>query len=224
MVNSYLWPQISKCKIMASTTLPPSTRLYRYKVNEDSAWPLASIWPGVKNPTFEVYAWELLGVAWNACNGLTPTVALQLAAVVYGENLFSMLLEDLEGCKGLDNHVFVDVECIEELQWWLVLIVAMGDKCMLGRPPSGSAMEGDLSDLRSGPRWMADSPGCRSNGHENSMKRSRGLLSPAVTLNSVSFDVGRFGGGCNNGNAEIQRRVGSFVAETKCKRKRPINR
>eukprot|EP01018_Ginkgo_biloba_P005945 Gb_22598 [translate_table: standard] len=39
-----------------------------------------------------VYAWELPGVAGNACNGLTPTVALQLAAVVYGANLFSVLL------------------------------------------------------------------------------------------------------------------------------------
>eukprot|EP01018_Ginkgo_biloba_P009826 Gb_19957 [translate_table: standard] len=38
----------------------------------------------------EVYAWELLGVARNACNGLTPTVALQLAAVVYGANIFSV--------------------------------------------------------------------------------------------------------------------------------------
>eukprot|EP01018_Ginkgo_biloba_P036680 Gb_00582 [translate_table: standard] len=47
----------------------------------------------------QVYAWELPGVAGNACNGLTPTVALQLAVVVYGANLFSMLLEDLEGCK-----------------------------------------------------------------------------------------------------------------------------
>eukprot|EP01018_Ginkgo_biloba_P031651 Gb_34899 [translate_table: standard] len=46
-----------------------------------------------------VYAWELPGVTGNACNGLTPTVALQLVAVVYGANLFSMLLEDLEGCK-----------------------------------------------------------------------------------------------------------------------------
>eukprot|EP01018_Ginkgo_biloba_P011026 Gb_38811 [translate_table: standard] len=43
-----------------------------------------------------VYAWELPGVAGNACNGLTPTVALQLATVVYGANLFSVLLEDLE--------------------------------------------------------------------------------------------------------------------------------
>eukprot|EP01018_Ginkgo_biloba_P000884 Gb_01712 [translate_table: standard] len=44
----------------------------------------------------QVYAWELPGVAGNACNGLTPTVALQLAVVVYGANLFSVLLEDLE--------------------------------------------------------------------------------------------------------------------------------
>eukprot|EP01018_Ginkgo_biloba_P020683 Gb_09922 [translate_table: standard] len=36
----------------------------------------------------QVYAWELPGVAGNACNGLTPTVALQLAAVVYEPNLF----------------------------------------------------------------------------------------------------------------------------------------
>eukprot|EP01018_Ginkgo_biloba_P011900 Gb_01868 [translate_table: standard] len=43
----------------------------------------------------QVYAWELPGVAGNACNGLTPTVALQLATVVYGTNLFSELLEDL---------------------------------------------------------------------------------------------------------------------------------
>eukprot|EP01018_Ginkgo_biloba_P001873 Gb_09754 [translate_table: standard] len=43
-----------------------------------------------------VYAWELPGVAGNACNGLTPTVALQLTVVVYGANLFSVLLEDLE--------------------------------------------------------------------------------------------------------------------------------
>eukprot|EP01018_Ginkgo_biloba_P034357 Gb_06119 [translate_table: standard] len=42
---------------------------------------------------WEVYAWELPGVAGNACNKLTPTVALQLAAVVYGANLFSVLLE-----------------------------------------------------------------------------------------------------------------------------------
>eukprot|EP01018_Ginkgo_biloba_P002052 Gb_17715 [translate_table: standard] len=46
-----------------------------YKVNEDSSWPLAPIWPGV-------YAWELSGVARNVCNGLTPTEALQLAVVV----------------------------------------------------------------------------------------------------------------------------------------------
>eukprot|EP01018_Ginkgo_biloba_P018094 Gb_16050 [translate_table: standard] len=44
----------------------------------------------------KVYAWELPGVAGNACNGLTPTIALQLATVVYGANLFSVLLEDLE--------------------------------------------------------------------------------------------------------------------------------
>eukprot|EP01018_Ginkgo_biloba_P033607 Gb_12589 [translate_table: standard] len=43
----------------------------------------------------QVYAWELPGVAGNACNGLNPTVALQLAAVVYGANLFSESLEDL---------------------------------------------------------------------------------------------------------------------------------
>eukprot|EP01018_Ginkgo_biloba_P011296 Gb_03049 [translate_table: standard] len=45
--------------------------------------------------TGKVYAWELPGVARNACNGLTPTVALQLATVVYGANLFSEPLEDL---------------------------------------------------------------------------------------------------------------------------------
>eukprot|EP01018_Ginkgo_biloba_P029314 Gb_29179 [translate_table: standard] len=44
---------------------------------------------------FKVYAWELPGVAGNACNDLTPTVALQLAVVVYGANLFSEPLEDL---------------------------------------------------------------------------------------------------------------------------------
>eukprot|EP01018_Ginkgo_biloba_P020512 Gb_15460 [translate_table: standard] len=43
----------------------------------------------------EVYAWEMPGVAGNSYNGLTPTVALQLAAVIYGENLFSEPLEDL---------------------------------------------------------------------------------------------------------------------------------
>eukprot|EP01018_Ginkgo_biloba_P009233 Gb_31903 [translate_table: standard] len=43
----------------------------------------------------KVYAWELPRVVGNACNGLTPTVALQLAAVVYGANLFSEPLEDL---------------------------------------------------------------------------------------------------------------------------------
>eukprot|EP01018_Ginkgo_biloba_P040327 Gb_25697 [translate_table: standard] len=59
------------------------------KVNGNSAWPLAPVWPGV-------YAWELLGVAGNACNDLTPTVALQFAVVVYGANLFSEPLEDLE--------------------------------------------------------------------------------------------------------------------------------
>eukprot|EP01018_Ginkgo_biloba_P028430 Gb_16344 [translate_table: standard] len=51
-------------------------------------------------PCTLVYAWELPGVAGNAYNGLTPTVALQLAAVVYGANLFSMLLEDLEVACG----------------------------------------------------------------------------------------------------------------------------
>eukprot|EP01018_Ginkgo_biloba_P030300 Gb_17297 [translate_table: standard] len=67
----------------------PNCMRWVYKVNEDSAWPLAPVWPGA-------YAWELLGVARNAYNGLTPTVALQLAAVIYGANLFSVLLEDLE--------------------------------------------------------------------------------------------------------------------------------
>eukprot|EP01018_Ginkgo_biloba_P041223 Gb_36203 [translate_table: standard] len=52
-----------------------------------------------RNAYLQVYAWELPGVAGNACNGLTPTVALQLAAIVYGANLFSEPLEDLEGCK-----------------------------------------------------------------------------------------------------------------------------
>eukprot|EP01018_Ginkgo_biloba_P027989 Gb_15170 [translate_table: standard] len=55
----------------------------RYQINGDSAWPLAPVWPGVRNPTF-VYAWELPGVAGNVCNGLTPTVALQLATIVCG--------------------------------------------------------------------------------------------------------------------------------------------
>eukprot|EP01018_Ginkgo_biloba_P033640 Gb_32490 [translate_table: standard] len=58
------------------------------KVNGNSAWPLAPVWVGV-------YAWEFPGVTGNACNGLTPTVALQLATVVYGANLFSEPLEDL---------------------------------------------------------------------------------------------------------------------------------
>eukprot|EP01018_Ginkgo_biloba_P010977 Gb_21008 [translate_table: standard] len=54
----------------------------------------------------KVYAWELPGVAGNACNGLTPTVALQLAAVVYGENLFSEPLEDLEGYKFVGKRIY----------------------------------------------------------------------------------------------------------------------
>eukprot|EP01018_Ginkgo_biloba_P023857 Gb_25998 [translate_table: standard] len=37
------------------------------KVNGNSAWPLAPVWPRVRIPTF-VYAWELPGVAGNACN------------------------------------------------------------------------------------------------------------------------------------------------------------
>eukprot|EP01018_Ginkgo_biloba_P024129 Gb_25315 [translate_table: standard] len=45
-----------------------------------------------------VYAWELPRVAGNAWNGLIPTVALQLAAVAYGVNLFSEPLKDLEDC------------------------------------------------------------------------------------------------------------------------------
>eukprot|EP01018_Ginkgo_biloba_P036253 Gb_23060 [translate_table: standard] len=49
-----------------------------------------------------VYAWELPRVAGNACNGLTPTVALQLAAVVYGANLFSEPLEDLNAAWFLE--------------------------------------------------------------------------------------------------------------------------
>eukprot|EP01018_Ginkgo_biloba_P020191 Gb_23072 [translate_table: standard] len=59
-------------------------------------WPRFGLGSGI---SLLVYAWELPGVVGNACNGLTPTVALQLAAVVYGANLFSILLEDLEGCK-----------------------------------------------------------------------------------------------------------------------------
>eukprot|EP01018_Ginkgo_biloba_P024801 Gb_06777 [translate_table: standard] len=38
---------------------------------------------GIRALDLQVYAWELPGVAGNACNGLTPTVTLQLAAVVY---------------------------------------------------------------------------------------------------------------------------------------------
>eukprot|EP01018_Ginkgo_biloba_P028431 Gb_16348 [translate_table: standard] len=82
---------------------------FRYQINGASAWSLAPVWLGVRNFTVELsvedlgepigltmWELELPGVAGNACNGLTPTVALQLAAVVYGANLFSVLLEDLE--------------------------------------------------------------------------------------------------------------------------------
>eukprot|EP01018_Ginkgo_biloba_P035749 Gb_32756 [translate_table: standard] len=65
-----------------------------------------------------VYAWELPGVAGNACNGLTPTVALQLAAVVYGANLFSEPLEDLNAAWLL--------ECLRTLVEGLALPPQLG--------------------------------------------------------------------------------------------------
>eukprot|EP01018_Ginkgo_biloba_P024939 Gb_00743 [translate_table: standard] len=55
-------------------------------------WPRFGLGSGI---SLLVYAWALPRVAGNACNGLTHTVALQLAAVVYGANLFSEPLEDL---------------------------------------------------------------------------------------------------------------------------------
>eukprot|EP01018_Ginkgo_biloba_P015459 Gb_05596 [translate_table: standard] len=65
-----------------------------------------------------VYAWELPGVTGNACNGLTPTVALQLAAVVYGANLFSEPLEDL--------NVAWLLECLRTLVEGLAFVRVIG--------------------------------------------------------------------------------------------------
>eukprot|EP01018_Ginkgo_biloba_P028868 Gb_20656 [translate_table: standard] len=62
-----------------------------------------------------VYAWELPGVVGNSCNGLTPTVALQLVAVVYGANLFFEPLEDL-------NTAWL-LECLRTLVEGLALSV-----------------------------------------------------------------------------------------------------
>eukprot|EP01018_Ginkgo_biloba_P040869 Gb_16428 [translate_table: standard] len=84
--------QVSQCMLVRCVSPEVTGVMYLRvsKVNGDSAWPLAPVWPGVKNFTVElsvedlgepVYAWELPGAAGNACNGLTPTVALQLATV-----------------------------------------------------------------------------------------------------------------------------------------------
>eukprot|EP01018_Ginkgo_biloba_P031370 Gb_35481 [translate_table: standard] len=72
------------------------------------------------------YAWELPGVAGNACNGLTPTVALQLAVVVYGANLFSEPLEDLEGYKRVCGRWSTTVEDLCDWRYlWLDLMESL---------------------------------------------------------------------------------------------------
>eukprot|EP01018_Ginkgo_biloba_P019966 Gb_15665 [translate_table: standard] len=76
-----------------------------------------------------VYAWELPGVAGNACNGLTPTVALQLAAVVYGANIFFEPLEDLNAAWCWDCDVSVRV-CASEHETTTTIGEVMG----VGRP------------------------------------------------------------------------------------------
>eukprot|EP01018_Ginkgo_biloba_P024511 Gb_05613 [translate_table: standard] len=62
---------------------------------------------------FLVYAWELPGVTGNACNGLTPTVAFQLAMVVYG-----LVTKFYEGLK---------LPMVKNL-YMAAMIAAMGDK------------------------------------------------------------------------------------------------
>eukprot|EP01018_Ginkgo_biloba_P039474 Gb_17393 [translate_table: standard] len=75
-----------------------------YEINENSAWPLAPIWPGV-------YAWELLGVAGNAWNG-EPGCSIAIGSdFIWGKFIFlatgrpgdcmEMLLECLRnpGCR-----------------------------------------------------------------------------------------------------------------------------
>eukprot|EP01018_Ginkgo_biloba_P035219 Gb_14293 [translate_table: standard] len=136
----------------------------------------------------QVYASELPGVVGNACNGLTPTVALQLAAVVYGQICF---LCHWKTWKAASRFVANGAP--------LLKIYVTGDispKCWCvdeGLPVLREVNSGKPHGLfKKNERMAVDEQTVvwwlLKKMLKNSMKSSRGLLSPAVTLNSVPFE------------------------------------